>query len=82
MAAGPYVLSGQPRQTNLLFIMSDQHQREASGCYGSREVKTPHIDAIRLKSRALGSHLLPGAGLRARARFDHHRPVVRWKSAS
>ena len=42
----------QPRQTDLLFIMSDQHQREASGCYGSREVKTPHIDAI--ASKAVG----------------------------
>jgi len=47
-----HVLSDQARQTNLLFIMSDQHQREASGCYGSREVKTPHIDAI--ASKAVG----------------------------
>lgn len=45
-AAGPYVLRGQTQRTNLLFIMSDQHQREASGCYGSTEVKTPHIDEI------------------------------------
>jgi choline-sulfatase len=28
------------------FLMSDQHQREASGCYGSTEVRTPHIDEI------------------------------------
>ncbi|MGH9720113.1 MAG: sulfatase family protein [Bryobacteraceae bacterium] len=45
-AAGPYVISGQSRRANLLFLMSDQHQREASGCYGSQEVKTPHIDQI------------------------------------
>ena len=46
LSAAPYVLSAQARQANLLFIMSDQHQREASGCYGSKEVKTPHIDGI------------------------------------
>jgi choline-sulfatase len=45
-AAGPFFLFGKTRQTNLLFIMSDQHQRTASGCYGSREVKTPHVDEI------------------------------------
>ena len=26
--------------------MSDQHQREASGCYGSQEARTPNIDQI------------------------------------
>lgn len=45
-AAAPYVLRGQSRQANLLFLMSDQHQREASGCYGSEEVKTPNIDEL------------------------------------
>lgn len=45
-AAGPYILKAQSRRLNLLFIMSDQHQREASGCYGSKEVRTPHIDRI------------------------------------
>jgi len=44
--AAPAVLTGQARRTNLLFLMSDQHQREASGCYGSNEVKTPNIDRI------------------------------------
>ncbi|MBK5291304.1 MAG: sulfatase-like hydrolase/transferase [Acidobacteriia bacterium] len=46
VTAGPYVLRGQSRRANLLFIMSDQHQREASGCYGSKEVRTPRIDEI------------------------------------
>jgi len=44
--AAPAVLRGQTQGANLLFIMSDQHQREASGCYGSTEVKTPNIDRI------------------------------------
>jgi arylsulfatase A-like enzyme len=34
------------RPPNVLFLCSDQHQTSASGCYGSREVRTPNIDAI------------------------------------
>jgi choline-sulfatase len=45
-AAAPLIASAKKQQLNLLFIMSDQHQREASGCYGSSEVHTPHIDEI------------------------------------
>ena len=32
--------------SNLLFIMSDQHQVSASGCYGHPLVQTPHIDRL------------------------------------
>jgi choline-sulfatase len=32
--------------SNVLFIMSDQHQRMAAGCYGHPFVKTPNIDAL------------------------------------
>ena len=45
-STGPFVLRASAAPVNLLFICSDQHQREASGCYGSREVLTPHIDEI------------------------------------
>ena len=31
---------------NFLFILSDQHQRLASGCYGHPLVQTPHLDAL------------------------------------
>ncbi|MEM9683227.1 MAG: sulfatase-like hydrolase/transferase [Pseudomonadota bacterium] len=31
---------------NILFIMSDQHQGKASGCYGHPFVRTPNIDAL------------------------------------
>src|SRR4051812_14665897 len=44
--AAASIASAKNRKANLLFIMSDQHQRDASGCYGSREVRTPHIDEI------------------------------------
>ena len=31
---------------NLLFILSDEHQRNAAGCYGNQIVQTPHIDSL------------------------------------
>lgn len=43
---GPFVAQAQTSHLNLLFLCSDQHQRECSGCYGSREVQTPHLDEI------------------------------------
>jgi choline-sulfatase len=47
-AASPLLAAAAPkrRPPNVLFICSDQHQTRAAGCYGSREVKTPNIDAI------------------------------------
>ncbi len=47
--AAPALLA--PTRYNLLFLMSDQHQRRASGCYGNTEVRTPNID--RLANRGL-----------------------------
>ena len=49
LLAAPAVLA--PRRYNLLFLMSDQHQRRAAGCYGHTQVRTPNID--RLASRGL-----------------------------
>mgnify|MGYP001451361136 CR=1 FL=1 len=34
------------RPMNLLFIMSDQHSRGVTGCYGNRFVKTPVLDRL------------------------------------
>ena len=31
---------------NVLFIMSDEHNREIAGCYGNSIVKTPNIDTL------------------------------------
>ena len=31
---------------NFLFILSDQHHRLVSGCYGHPLVQTPHLDAL------------------------------------
>ncbi|MEQ9329560.1 MAG: sulfatase-like hydrolase/transferase [Rhodospirillales bacterium] len=33
-------------QPNVVFIMSDQHQGKASGCYGHDFVRTPNIDSL------------------------------------
>jgi choline-sulfatase len=49
-AGAPWVARAQARRWNVLFLMSDQHQRGAAGCYGHGEVKTPGID--RLAERA------------------------------
>ena len=31
---------------NVLFILSDEHNQEITGCYGNPIVKTPNIDAV------------------------------------
>ena len=34
------------RPTNLVFIMSDEHSRQVTGCYGHSMIKTPHLDRL------------------------------------
>tara|TARA_B110000046_G_C12988032_1_gene396590 strand:+ start:381 stop:1832 length:1452 start_codon:yes stop_codon:yes gene_type:complete len=34
------------KPSNMLFIFSDQHTRNATGCYGHPQVKTPHLDKL------------------------------------
>ena len=31
---------------NLLFVFSDEHSRDITGCYGNTTVKTPNLDAL------------------------------------
>jgi choline-sulfatase len=47
------------RRFNLLFLMSDQHQRAASGCYGHKIVRTPNIDSIARKAVRFNSTYCP-----------------------
>jgi arylsulfatase A-like enzyme len=37
---------GANRQLNILFIMTDQHNARALGCYGNKDVKTPNMDRL------------------------------------
>jgi choline-sulfatase len=32
--------------TNLLFILSDEHNKRVTGCYGHPQIRTPHLDAL------------------------------------
>ena len=32
--------------SNLLFILSDQHNRDTLGCYGHPTIQTPNLDAL------------------------------------
>jgi choline-sulfatase len=34
------------KPTNLLFILSDEHNKRVAGCYGHPMVRTPHLDAL------------------------------------
>ncbi|MHC4441438.1 MAG: sulfatase family protein [Planctomycetota bacterium] len=47
------------KKLNVLFIMTDQHNARALGCYGSKEVKTPNMDR------------LAGGGVRFANAFTH-----------
>ena len=40
----PQEITMKPK--NLLFIISDQHNRDALGCYGHPFVQTPNLDAL------------------------------------
>ena len=31
---------------NLLFIMADEHARDALGCYGNKKIRTPNLDRL------------------------------------
>ena len=46
LQAGAIPAVGRGQRYNLLFLMSDQHQRAASGCYGHGTVRTPNIDGL------------------------------------
>ena len=63
----------EPR--NLLFILSDEHQRDIAGCYGDRIAITPNIDAPRGARRPLHQRLHALPDLRAGARRARDRAM-------
>src|SRR5688572_32721352 len=34
------------KKTNLIFILTDNHGAWTLGCYGNKEIRTPHIDRL------------------------------------
>jgi arylsulfatase A-like enzyme len=45
-ALAPAILRGQRRKPNLVFILSDDMGYADLGCFGSRDIRTPHIDRL------------------------------------
>ena len=35
-----------PKKTNVVFILSDNHGAWTLGCYGNKDIRTPHIDKM------------------------------------
>lgn len=71
---------------NLLFILSDQHNRDTLGCYGHPLVETPHLDAlaargVRFRSAYCNSPLcVPSRASLATGRYVHQTGY--WDNAS
>jgi arylsulfatase A-like enzyme len=45
-AAAPYVSLSQTRKPNLVFLLSDDLGYADLGCYGSKDIRTPHLDRM------------------------------------
>ena len=71
---------------NLLFILSDQHNRDSLGCYGHPLVETPYLDAlaargVRFRSAYCNSPLcVPSRASLATGRYVHQTGY--WDNAS
>jgi choline-sulfatase len=64
------------KPTNLLFILSDEHNKRVTGCYGHPVVKTPHLDALAARgTRFTGAYTNCPICVPARASFATGRYV-------
>lgn len=62
--------------TNLLFIMSDEHQRGITGCYGNDHARTPNLDALAARGVRFANAYTPSPiCVPARAAFASGQPV-------
>lgn len=62
--------------TNLLFIMSDEHQRAICGCYGNGHARTPNLDALAARGVRFANAYTPSPiCVPARAAFATGLPV-------
>ena len=73
------------KSTNMLFIMSDEHNKRVLGCYGHQMVKTPNLDRIAAKgTRFLNAYTNCPICVPARASFATGQYVHRiryWDNA-
>lgn len=44
--SGSSVRAAEPRRPNLVLILTDNHGAWTLGCYGNRDIRTPHIDRL------------------------------------
>ena len=45
-AASPLVAADEPRRPNVVLILTDNHGAWTLGCYGNRDIRTPHLDRL------------------------------------
>lgn len=66
-----------PQPANLLFLLSDNHNRALAGCYGHGQARTPHLDRIAargvrfLNAYAASPLCCPARAALATGRFPH-----------
>lgn len=74
------------RPSNLLILMSDQHNRQMMGCVGHPDVKTPHLDALAARGTRFANAYtnspicVPSRAALATGRYPHRIGV--WDNAS
>ena len=72
--------------TNLLILMSDQHNREMMGCAGHPDVKTPNLDALAARGTRFANAYtnspicVPARAAMATGRYPHQLGV--WDNAA
>ena len=72
--------------TNVLFILSDQHSRRVTGCYGNPVVRTPNLDALAAQGTRFGSAYcqtpicVPARASLATGRYAH--TIDSWDNAT
>ena len=74
------------KPTNLIFILSDQHNAAITGCYGNSIVQTPHIDSLAERGTRFASAYtpspicVPARASLATGRYVHD--IGYWENAS
>ncbi len=88
MSGGPSTSGREaaPTPANLVFILSDEHNRKIAGCYGHRLVQTPNLDALAargtlFKNAYCNSPIcVPSRAALATGRYVHR--IAAWDNAA